>query len=303
MTNKQILLIGIGKMGLNMAERLKEHQYDVIGFAPSDASRKLAEEHGLRVVHSISEGVTALSAKKTVWLMVPHSAVDEVLRELVPLLQVGDTVIDGGNSPYKESQRRAKELALEGVRFLDAGVSGGPSGARNGACIMVGGMAEVYAEYEELFRDLSAPEAYIRAGESGAGHFVKMVHNGIEYGMMQAIAEGFGVMKASPFNLDLQSVAGLYNHQSVITSRLTGWLEGAYAQYGTRLDSVSGTVAHTGEGAWTIEAAHELGVAVPIIEGSLEFRKQSVEHPSYTGQVLSALRNQFGGHDIGGPRK
>ena len=218
--------------------------------------------------------------------------------EFIQFLDKGDTIIDGGNSPYKDSIRRAKELDGKGIDFLDAGVSGGPSGARNGACIMVGGKRVVYRKFKNLFRDLSARKGYAYVGKSGAGHFVKMVHNGIEYGMMQAIAEGFAVMKVSPFDLNLLKIADLYNHQSVIESRLVGWLKTAFKQYGEDLEYISGSVAQTGEGSWTVEAAKELGIPAPIIEGALNFRIQSQTNPTYTGKIVSALRNQFGGHEV-----
>jgi 6-phosphogluconate dehydrogenase len=230
--------------------------------------------------------------------MVPHQAVDKVLQELLPFLQKGDTVIDGGNSPYKESIRRFKELKERGIYFLDVGVSGGPSGARNGACIMVGGGKEIFRKYKNLFRDLACTGGYAHMGKPGAGHFVKMVHNGIEYGMMQALAEGFALMKASPFDLNLTQIAKLYNHKSVVESRLVGWLHNAFSRHGEHLDDISGTVSHSGEGSWTVEAAEELGIPVPGIEGALNFRIQSQAHPSYTGQILSAVRNQFGGHEV-----
>jgi len=195
--------------------------------------------------------------------------------------------------------RRGRELEGRGIDFLDAGTSGGPAGARTGACIMVGGKRSVYEKFEQLFRDLSADKGYGYMGKSGAGHFVKMVHNGIEYGMMQALAEGFAVMKESSFELDLAKIADLYNHQSVITSRLVGWLENAYEQHGADLKGISGTAAQSGEGMWTVEAAKELGIPVPVIEGALSFRLASEEKPSYTGKIISALRNQFGGHEAG----
>lgn len=255
------------------------------------------EKRGAKGTDSYETLVSSLPKPRTIWLMVSHQAVDEVIGKLLPLIDKGDTIIDGGNSPYKESIRRAKELDSKGIDFLDAGVSGGPGGARNGACIMVGGKKEVFKSYETLLRDITVENGYRYMGHSGAGHFVKMVHNGIEYGMMQAIAEGFAVMKASPFNLNLTDVADIYNHKSVVESRLVGWLKSGFEKYGEDLEQISGSVAHTGEGLWTVEAAREFGVPVPIIEGSLNFRNESQKNPSYTGQVLSALRNQFGRHE------
>jgi 6-phosphogluconate dehydrogenase len=194
--------------------------------------------------------------------------------------------------------RRARELEEKGIHFLDVGVSGGPRVARNGACIMVGGRKEIFKRFKSLFRDLSVRGGYGYMGKPGAGHFVKMVHNGIEYGMMQALAEGFAVMKDSPFDLDLNKVAEIYNHRSVIESRLVDWLKKAFEQYGEDLNEISGSVSHSGEGVWTVEAAKEFGIPIPIIEGALNFRIESQNNPTYTGKILSALRNQFGGHEV-----
>ena len=290
--------IGLGKMGSNMVERLLEKGYAVVVFdKDSDAVANICKR-GAQAAASIQSLTAELSAPRLVWLMVPYQAVGPVLQELLPFLQEGDTVIDGGNSPYKESIRRAAELEKDGIHFLDVGVSGGPGGARNGACLMIGGGNELFEKCENLFRDLSADRGYGHMGGSGSGHFVKMVHNGIEYGMMQAIAEGFAVMKASPLHLDLVRIAELYNHRSVIESRLVGWLKEAFEEYGEDLCDISGAVSQSGEGLWTIDAAKELGISVPIIEGALNFRKESRKRPSYVGQIVSALRNQFGGHEV-----
>ena len=290
--------IGLGKMGFNMVERLLEKGHEVVAYNRSEKPVREIAEKGAIPASSLQSLVSTLSAPRLIWLMIPHEAVEGVIMEFIQFLDKGDTIIDGGNSPYKDSIRRAKELDGKGIDFLDAGVSGGPSGARNGACIMVGGKRVVYRKFKNLFRDLSARKGYAYVGKSGAGHFVKMVHNGIEYGMMQAIAEGFAVMKVSPFDLNLLKIADLYNHQSVIESRLVGWLKTAFKQYGEDLEYISGSVAQTGEGSWTVEAAKELGIPAPIIEGALNFRIQSQTNPTYTGKIVSALRNQFGGHEV-----
>jgi 6-phosphogluconate dehydrogenase len=290
--------IGLGKMGSNMVERLLEKQHAVVAFDRDENSIKAAKDKGAQSADTLAELVAAVSAPRLVWIMVPHQAVDAVLKELTPLLTKGDTVIDGGNSPYKESIRRAKELEAGGIDFLDAGVSGGPAGARNGACIMVGGRKEVFQKFEALFRDLSVTDGYGFMGRSGSGHFVKMVHNGIEYGMMQALAEGFAVMKASDFGLNLSKITDVYNHKSVIESRLVGWLQSAFVQYGEDLRDISGSAAQSGEGMWTVEAGKELGVPTPVIQAALDFRIQSQVHPNYTGKLISAMRNQFGGHEV-----
>lgn len=296
--NQTIGIVGLGKMGANLARQLLSKGWQVVGFNRSSEATKALEREGLLGAPTVAELVNQLPHPRTIWLMVPHQAVDRVLDELLPLLAQGDTVIDGGNSPYQQSIERHRRAEQAGIQFLDVGVSGGPAGALSGACLMIGGEQSVYDRHETLFRTLAVPDGYGRVGGPGAGHFVKMVHNGIEYGMMQAVAEGFDVMKVAPFGLDLTQVADIYNHGSVIESRLIGWLKRGYEQYGPELESISATVAHTGEGAWTVEAAKKLGVDVPIIEGSLEVRKQSVTAPRYAGKVLSVLRNMFGGHSV-----
>jgi 6-phosphogluconate dehydrogenase len=290
--------IGLGKMGANMVDRLLEKGWQVVAHDRNADAMKAAKSRGSQTADTVQSVVDALGAPRLIWIMVPHQAVDAVLDVLAPRLTTGDTVIDGGNSHFKDSIRRAGELEAKGVDFLDAGVSGGPGGARDGACIMVGGREKVFRRVEALFRDLSVPDGYGYMGRAGAGHFVKMVHNGIEYGMMQALAEGFALLKASDFGLNLTKIADVYNHRSVIDSRLVGWLLGAFERYGEDLKEISGSVAQSGEGAWTVEAGKELGVLTPIIEGALAFRIRSQNDPSYTGRLISAMRNQFGGHEV-----
>lgn len=306
--------IGLGKMGLAQVERLLEKGYRVVAWNRSAPPRAAARRHGAEIALTLKELCEKLSRPRVVWLMVPHGVVDGILRELTPHLSAGDTVIDGGNSFYKESMRRATALARRGIHFLDVGVSGGPSGARNGACLMIGGEKKVFKKYERLFKDLSQGLTYVKhrlvlgnsyayVGKSGAGHFVKMVHNGIEYGMMQSIAEGFEVMKKSKFRFNLKTVAEVYNHGSVIESRLVGWLAKAFKEHGEDLKNISGEVAHSGEGLWTVETAKELGVPVKVIKDSLDFRIKSKDNPTFAGQVVSALRGQFGGHEVSAKRK
>lgn len=293
-------VVGLGKMGSNLALRLRDSGWQVSGYNETPVANQDLKQAGVTVADSLKGLVDSLSTPRLVWLMVPHQAVDDVLTELMPMLEAGDSVIDGGNSFYKNSKARAQQLAEKGINFLDVGVSGGPAGALNGACLMIGGSEKVFKDHQEFFKDLASPDGYAYLGESGAGHFVKMVHNGIEYGMMQAIAEGFSLMKQSEYDLNLLKVAKLYNHASVIESRLVGWLADAYRKYGSELNTkecCSGTVAHSGEGQWTVETAKEFGLPVKIIEEALLFREQSTEQPSYTGQVVSALRHEFGGHD------
>ena len=290
--------IGLGKMGFNMVGRLLEKGYRVTVFDTNEHAVEDTARLGAEPAVSIEGLAGRLEPPRLLWLMVPHNVVDGVLEALIPSLASGDIVVDGGNSYYKDSMRRAGDLAKKGIEFLDVGVSGGPAGARSGACIMAGGKKEVFERHEQLFLDLAVPHGYGYMGNHGAGHFVKMVHNGIEYGMMQALAEGFSLMKFSPFKLTLTKVAGLYDHGSVITSRLTGWLRKAFEEYGEDLDVISGSVAQSGEGMWTVEAGREYGVRTPIFEGAVDFRTASSAHPSYAGQVIAALRNQFGKHDV-----
>lgn len=297
---RTIGMVGLGKMGAGLTRQLLEKNWHVIGFDPNETTRAELTNDGAQTAASLPELVAGLPVQqRVIWLMVPAGkAVDDTIKQLVPLLKRGDIIIDGGNSQYEDTIRRAKKLKSAGIHLLDAGVSGGPYGARTGAVLLVGGEAEIYQKIQPLFRDLGAPGGVEFFPGSGAGHFVKMVHNGIEYGMMQAIAEGFAVMAKSPYKLDLTKIAQVYNHGSVIESRLVGWLADAFRLRGESLSEVSGTVAHTGEGQWTVDAAKKLKLEAKIIEGALEFRKESAKNPSYAGQILSALREQFGGHAI-----
>jgi glucose-6-phosphate 1-dehydrogenase len=299
---KGVGIIGLGKMGSGIARRLLENGWNVVGYNRTESKTKILEHEGLKGAYSMEEFVRKIKKPRVIWLMVPAGkAVDDMLfgKDGCALhLEKGDMVIDGGNSFFKDSVAREKKLQRRGIHFMDVGVSGGPGGARNGACLMVGGDKKIYQKLEPLFKDLAAHAAYGYFGKSGAGHFVKMVHNGIEYGMMQAIAEGFEIMKRSRFKPNLKNVADVYNHKSVVESRLVGWLKDGFEEYGEDLKKISSAVGHTGEGAWTVQTAKELGVPTPIITGALRFRKQSAQKPSYTGKVLSTLRNQFGGHSV-----
>ncbi len=262
-------------------------------------------EDGVFPADTLEALVAVLRPPRVVWLMVPAGKpVDAVLfgddgkHGLADLLEPGDIVIDGGNSRYADDAPRAARLAERGISFLDCGTSGGPAGARTGACLMIGGDRATFERVESVFADVAVRDGYRFFSGVGSGHFVKMVHNGIEYGMMQAIAEGFAVMHDSPRSLDLVAVADVYQHASVIESRLVGWLGSAYERFGRDLEPVSGTPGHTGEGAWTIDAAAEAGIPVPVIEAALQFRIDAEDSPSYTGRVIQALRNEFGGHGL-----
>lgn len=298
---KEIGIIGLGKMGGNIARRLLDSGWRVVGYNRSPVETKELEKAGMLGSYSPDALVSKLNPPRLVWLMVPAGKpVDDVIfgkeEGLINYLKKGDVIIDGGNSFYKDSVRRSSALAKKGIGFLDIGVSGGPAGARYGASLMIGGEKRLYDQFLRLFEDISVADGYSYMGKSGAGHFVKMIHNGIEYGMMQAIAEGFTVLKRVKYKLDLAGIAEVYNHGSVIESRLVGWLKNALKLHGGDLNGISGSVAHTGEGDWTVKTAKELGIKARIIEESLNFRILSEKNPSYTGKVLSALRGQFGGH-------
>lgn len=291
--------IGLGKMGKNMVFNLLEKGHEVVAWNRSPEPRLEVAAAGATAVETLEAVVAALPTPRVIWLMLPAGQVtDDNLDALLPLLQAGDLVIDGANSFYKDSERRAAKLKEKGIRFMGVGTSGGPGGARSGACLMIGGVQADFDQLEPLFKDISANNAYQFFPGAGAGHLVKMVHNGIEYGMMQAIGEGFAVMKASQYNLDMEKVAHIYQQRSVIESRLVGWAETGFQQHGNDLPEITSTIAHTGEGQWTVETAKDLGVEVPIIEGSYQFRVESENKQSFTGKVVSMLRGQFGGHAV-----
>ena len=301
----QVGVVGLGKMGAGLALNLLDHGWCVIGYNRTAEKALALEPAGLVATASLAELVEALPRPRAVWVMLTAgTAVDSILfggagggqPALIDLLEEGDVVIDGGNSYFKDAAVRAERLAERGIRFLDCGTSGGPGGARNGACLMIGGRREDFEGLEPMFADVARIDGYRFFEGHGAGHFVKMVHNGIEYGMMQAIAEGFQLMRASDFKLDLSQVAEVYQRGSVIESRLVGWLRDAFGELGESLEGVSGIVRHTGEAEWTVRTAEEMGLEARIIAGALEFRIESERNPSYAGQVLSALRNRFGGH-------
>lgn len=288
----KIGFVGLGKMGAGLVARMKEADIEVLAWNRSP--------HELKNIETIEQMVAEMPAgERIIWLMLPAGkVVDEMLDKLKPMLANGDLVIDGGNSRYSDTVRRSGELAKNRVGYVDVGVSGGPKGAREGACLMIGGSRENYEKLMPIWQALAAPNAYGLMGSMGAGHFAKMVHNGIEYGMMQAIAEGAAVLSASPYNIDLAAVFDVYNHRSVIESRLVGWTQEALSE-DPSLTSISSKIEHTGEGEWTVEAAKELGIEVPIIRESLEVRKRSSdESDNFRDKVVSAMRGKFGGHSV-----
>lgn len=291
-------MIGLGKMGFNLALNLKEHNHQVTAFDKDSASVEKIKVEGINGVSTIEALVQDLPKPRVIWLMVPAGEITEmVIKETSALLEEGDILIDGGNSNYKESVRRAEELAEKGIYFFDCGTSGGMEGARNGACTMIGGDAEVFKVIEPIFKDITVENGYLYAGKCGSGHFLKMVHNGVEYGMMQAIAEGFEILEKSQFDFDYEKVARVWNNGSVIRSWLMELTENAFSK-DAKLDGLKGIMHSSGEGKWTVETALDLQTAAPIITMSLMMRYRSLEQDTFSGKVVAALRNEFGGHAV-----
>lgn len=294
----QIGFIGLGKMGFNLVQNLLQHKHQVVAYDIDNQLVTKIENEGATGASSLAELVGALEKPRAIWLMIPAGhLVDTVLTELKPHLDADDLVIDGGNSNYKDSIRRADDLKKNGVHYLDCGTSGGTSGARNGACTMIGGEKEAFSRVEAVFKDISVENGYLHTGAVGSGHFVKMVHNGIEYGMMQAIAEGFEVFEKSGFDLDFQAVAKLFNHGSVVRGWLMELTENAFSK-DPKLETIRGRMNASGEGKWTLETALDLGVPTPVIALSLMMRYRSLQDDTFTGKVVAALRNEFGGHAV-----
>ena len=295
----KIGLIGLGKMGYNLSLNLMDNHHEVVAYdVNKEAVEKLSNE-GATGAFTVEELVNELPpSPKVVWIMVPAGEVTEnVITKLKELLSEGDIIIDGGNSNYKESVRRAQDLQEKGIYFFDVGTSGGMEGARNGACTMIGGDAEVFRTIEPVFNDICVENGFMYAGKSGSGHFLKMVHNGVEYGMMQSIAEGFEVLEKSQFDFDYEAVARVWNNGSVVRSWLMELTENAFSK-DPKLDSIKGVMQSSGEGKWTVETALDLQTATPVIALSLMMRYRSLEEDTFTGKVVAALRNEFGGHGV-----
>lgn len=294
----KIGLIGLGKMGYNLGLNLLDHQYEVIAYDVVPEALVKFHAAGGQITSTINEFITQLDAPRIIWIMVPAGhIVDTIIAELTPHLVPGDILMEGGNSHYKDSIRRSAMLREQGVSFFDIGTSGGLYGARNGACYMIGGDEYVFPQIEPLLRDTSVTNGYVYTGEAGSGHYAKMVHNGIEYGMMAAIGEGFEVLEKSSYDFDHAALAKVWSHGSVIR----GWLMELAAQAfleDPKLANIRGIVHSSGEGKWTIEEALDLRVATPIIALSLLMRYRSESEDTFTGKVLAALRNQFGGHAV-----
>ncbi|WMX58561.1 phosphogluconate dehydrogenase (NAD(+)-dependent, decarboxylating) [Peribacillus sp. R9-11] len=293
----QVGLIGLGKMGINLGKNLIDHNYEVAAFDLNVNAVEEISKYGAIETSSFKELIKILDGPRIIWIMVPHAVVDSVINEITPYLSKGDIIIEAGNSHYKDSIRRYGQLKQVGVSFMDVGTSGGMEGARNGACYMVGGDSEVWSMVEPIFRDTTVEKGYLYAGPAGSGHFLKMVHNGIEYGMMAAIGEGFEVLEKSEFDFDYEKVARVWNNGSVIRSWLIDLTERAFSK-DANLEQIKGTMHSSGEGKWTVETALDLQAATPVIAMSLLMRYRSLDHDTFTGKVVAALRNEFGGHAV-----
>jgi 6-phosphogluconate dehydrogenase len=291
-------MIGLGRMGANMSERLVRAGHRVISYDRSAEAIQRVVDKGAVGAHSLADFVKQLTLPRAIWLMVPSGEpVDQTIEQLLPLSNEGDIIVDGGNSNYKDSIRRATKLAAQRLRFIDAGTSGGIWGLENGYCMMVGGENDAVERLAPIFTALAPPGGYLHVGSSGAGHFVKMIHNGIEYGMMQAYGEGFELLKASRFDLDLAKIAHLWNQGSVVRSWLLELAENAFTEDAT-LESIKGYVEDSGEGRWTVEEAIDKSVPAPVLMLSLFARYASRQDDSFSAKVVAALRNEFGGHTV-----
>ncbi len=297
----ELAMIGLGKMGLNMATRLTHGGHHMIGYDPADTAVKEAIQVGAEGAHSLEEVLSKLKAPRIIWLMIPAGRItDETVEQLSTLLGKGDVVIDGGNSNYKDSIRHAALLESKGIDFVDCGTSGGIWGLEEGYSLMIGGKPEVVESLHPVFETLApaADKGWGWVGPHGAGHFVKMVHNGIEYGLMEALAEGFSILKAKKeFDLDLAQVAHIWQYGSVVRSWLLDLATRALDE-DAELADIKPWVADSGEGRWTVFESIDLNVPVPIIMMSLQMRFVSRDEENYTARMLAALRNQFGGHAV-----
>jgi 6-phosphogluconate dehydrogenase len=294
----RIGFVGLGRMGANMVRRLVRDGHEVVAFNRSPEKTREIMTEGAEGAFSLAELIAKLPAPRAVWLMVPAGdATEAMIGELMGLLAPGDTIVDGGNTNFHDDVRRHAKVAEKGLRYVDAGTSGGIWGLQVGYCLMVGGDRDAVEPLEPVFRSLAPADGYAHVGGPGAGHYVKMVHNGIEYGLMQAYAEGFEIMKTSPFGLDLHKIASIWGHGSVVRSWLLELLESALKD-NADLTGIKGFVADSGEGRWTVQASIDQDVPAPIITLSLLTRFRSRQDESYGAKLLAALRNQFGGHAV-----
>ncbi|MGI8843129.1 MAG: phosphogluconate dehydrogenase (NAD(+)-dependent, decarboxylating) [Gemmatimonadaceae bacterium] len=295
----QLAMIGLGRMGGNMVRRLLRNGHDLVVYDRNSRATAELAALGAKGTGDLSDLCASLAAPRVIWVMVPAGdPVDDTIAGLIPHLAAGDIVIDGGNSRFHDTIRRAAKLRERGVELVDAGTSGGIWGLENGYCLMVGGSAEAVARCEPAFISLAPPDGYAHVGPAGAGHYVKMVHNGIEYGMLQAYAEGYEILHQSRnFDLDLRQIAAVWNHGSVVRSWLNELAERAFAGEAD-LASIRGYVEDSGEGRWTVQEAIDLDLPAPIITLSLLARFRSRQDESFSAKVIAALRQQFGGHSV-----
>ncbi len=296
----QIAMVGLGRMGANMVQRLIDGGHEAVAYDRNADAVAAATVKGATGCHSLRDLVKELTRPRAVWLMLPSGdPTRQTMGELGELLSSGDAIIDGGNAYWRDAQNQARDLARKGIDFIDAGVSGGIWGLKEGYCLMVGGEAHVCQRLEPIFLTLAPKDGYLRVGPVGAGHFVKMVHNGVEYGMLQSYGEGFEMLAASPFkeNLDLRQISHLWNQGSVVRSWLLELLERAF-DADPKLDDIAGYVDDTGEGRWTVQDAVDFSVPVPALALSLFMRFRSRQPDSFSAKVIAALRNQFGGHAV-----
>lgn len=291
-------MIGLGKMGMNLSLNLMEHGHQVVVHDVSSDSMEKAEAQGALPAANLEDFIDQLDFPKVIWMMVPAgNPTEEVINQLYPLLNKGDILMDGGNSNYKETVERNHRFLEKGVYYLDIGTSGGMDGARNGACTMIGGDEKAFLQVEPVFQDVCVENGYLYTGKSGSGHFLKMIHNGIEYGMMQAIGEGFDILEKSEFDYNFEKVAKVWNNGSVIRSWLMELMEEAFVK-DANLEDIKGVMQSSGEGKWTVETALDLQSAAPVITMALMMRYRSLETDTFSGKVVAALRNEFGGHAV-----
>jgi 6-phosphogluconate dehydrogenase len=296
----QLAMIGLGRMGGNMTERLLRKGHSVVAYDRTPDVVTKYQKLGATGVNDLGAVVEALAAPRVIWIMVPAGdPVDQTIAALAPKLSRGDVIIDGGNSNFHDSIRRGQQLASSGIEFIDAGTSGGVWGLENGYCLMVGGTDAAVSQCEPIFRALAPDEGYAHVGPIGAGHYVKMVHNGIEYGLLQAYAEGYEILHASKTfpSLDMEQIANVWQHGSVVRSWLNELAAAAFAR-DESLASIKGWVADSGEGRWTVQEAIDLDVPAPVITLSLQTRFRSRQADSFGAKVIAALRNEFGGHEV-----
>ncbi|MER2064561.1 MAG: phosphogluconate dehydrogenase (NAD(+)-dependent, decarboxylating), partial [Alkalibacterium sp.] len=283
----KLAICGLGKMGMNLVLNLLDHDHEVVAYDIEDELIMEAEKRGAIGARTLDEVVSHLPEKKIVWMMVPAGEITEnLVNDITPLLDSGDVLMDGGNAFYKDTMRRYDQLKERGIHYVDIGTSGGMEGAREGACTMVGGDKEVVEDIENIFQDVSVDKGYLYTGRSGSGHFLKMVHNGVEYGMMQAIGEGFDILEKSAFDYDHEEVARVWNNGSVIRSWLMELMENAFSD-DPKLDEIKGVVHASGEGRWTVETAMELETSAPVIALSLMMRNRSLESDTFSGKVVA----------------